>query len=110
MAVPAVNIVVEQGIDYEEIFTVNNPDGTPLDLSGHTGIAKIRKFPGSASSTSFNVSIVPFAGQIVVSMANTVTSDLSPGRHYYDVITISPSGKKVKVVDGMVLVKATESL
>jgi len=110
MAVPAVNIVIEQGTDYQEVFTVNNPDGSPLDLTGHTAVAKIRKFPESVSYTSFGVGIVTSAGQIVVSLANTVTDDLKPGRYYYDVITTTAAGKKVKVVDGMALIKATASL
>jgi hypothetical protein len=110
MAVPAVNIVVEQGTDYEEVFTVNNPDGSPLDLTGHSGVAKIRKFPDSTSSTSFNVGIVSTAGQVIVSLANTVTANLKAGRYYYDVIIISPQSKKTKVVDGMVLVNPSESI
>jgi hypothetical protein len=110
MAVPAVNIVVEQGTDYDEVFTVNNPDGSPLDLTGYTGVAKIRKFPESTTSTSFSVGIVSTAGQVVVSLANTVTDDLKAGRYYYDVIIISSQGKKTKVVDGMVLVNASESI
>ena len=110
MAVPEVNIVIEQGTDYQDVFTVHNPDGSPLDLTGHTGIAKIRKFPGSVSSTSFNVGIVSTAGQVIVCLANTATSDLKYGRYYYDVIVISSVGKKTKVVDGMVLVNPSESI
>jgi hypothetical protein len=110
MAVPAVNIVVEQGMDYEEVFTVNNPDGSPLDLTGHTGSAKIRKFPSSSTFTSFNVGIVSAAGQVVVSLANTVTAGLDPGRYYYDVVITSYSNKKSKVVDGMVLINSTETI
>lgn len=110
MAVASVNIVIEQGTDYSEVFTVNNPDGTPLDLTGYNGTAKIRKFPESTSSTSFGVGIVSTAGQVVVSLANTVTSGLSGGRYYYDVIITSSSGKKSKVVDGMVLVNPSESI
>lgn len=110
MAVPSVNIVIEKGTDYQEVFTVNNPDGSPLDLTGHIGVSKIKKHPESISSTSFNVGIVSAAGQVVVSLANTITSSLSPGRYYYDVIVISSIGKKTKVVDGMVIVNPTESL
>ena len=48
---------------------------------------------------------MPTAGQVVVSLANTITSNLNPGRYYYDVIVISSVGKKTKVVDGMVIRK-----
>lgn len=111
MAVPAVNIVIEQGTDYEEVFTINNSDGTPLDLTGHTGVVKIRKFPESVSYTPLNVGIVSTAGQVVVSLANTLTNALKFGRYYYDIIIISSvTGKKTKVVDGMVIVNPSESI
>ena len=110
MAVAAVNIVIEQGTDYEDVFTVNNPDGSPLDLTGYTGAAKIRKFPESTTATSFNVGIVSTAGQVLVSLANTVTTALKGGRYYYDVMITSNMGKKIKVVDGMVTVNASETV
>lgn len=111
MAVAAVNIVIEQGTDYQEVFTVNNPDGSPLNLTGYTAAAKMRKFPDSSTSTSFNVGIVSTAGQVVVSIANTITTQLKGGRYYYDVIiTEGSTGKKSKVVDGMVIVNPSESI
>lgn len=110
MTVPAVNITIEQGTDYREVFTVNNPDGSPLDLTGYTGIAKIRKFPESNTSTSFSVGIVSSAGQVVVSLANTTSQELKEGRYYYDVVIVSSSNQKTKVVNGMVHVNATQSV
>ena len=45
-----------------------------------------------------------------MSLANTVTQNLKDGRYYYDVIITSDIGKKTKVVDGMVLVNASEAI
>ena len=105
------NIVIEQGTDYEKVFTIYNPDKSVLDLTGYTGVGKIRKFPESTNSTSFNVGIASTAGQVTVSLANTATSELKAGRYYYDVIaTLESTGKKTKLVDGMVLVNASESI
>ena len=111
MAVPAVNITIEQGTDFENVYTVTNPDGTPLDLTGYTAAAKIRKFPSSTSSSSFSVGIVTSAGQVVVSMANTVSGALNSGRYYYDVIiTSGVSSKKTKIIDGMALITPSVSI
>ena len=112
MAVPAVNITLEQGTDFENVYTVTNPNGTPLDLTGYTAAAKIIKFPGSSTtSSSFNVGIITAAGQVLVSMANTVSAVLNPGRYYYDVIiTASVSNKKTKIIEGMALVTPSASL
>lgn len=110
MAVLSVNITIEKGTDYENTFTVTNPDGTPFNLSNQTSTAKIKKFPSSTTSSSFNVGIVTSTGQITVSMANTVTNALVPGRYYYDVITTSSATGKIKrIVEGMALVTASVS-
>jgi hypothetical protein len=110
MAVPAVNITIEQGTDFENVYTVTNPDGTPLDLTGYTSSAKIKKFPSSTTSSSFSVGIVTSAGQVVVSMAHTVTNALSPGRYYYDVIITSGStGKISRIIEGMALITPSVS-
>lgn len=105
MAVPAVNITIDQGADYSEVFTVTNPDGSPLDLLGYSCEATLAKFPGSASTTSFSVGIVTSAGQVVVSISNTITSELDPGRYYYDIFTISNTSKRKKIIEGNVLVQ-----
>jgi len=104
MAVPAVNITIEQGTDFSNVFTVTNPDGSPLDLTGYTSSAKIKKFPSSTVSTPFTVGIVSAAGQVVVSMAHTVSNALTPGRYYYDVITIASGGNISRIIEGMALV------
>jgi hypothetical protein len=44
MAVPAVNITIEQGTDYTQDFIVKNSDQSVLNLTGYTSLAKIRKF------------------------------------------------------------------
>ena len=53
MAVPEVNITIEQGTDYEDVFTVRNPNGTPLDLTGYSASAAVKKFPTSLKSGIF---------------------------------------------------------
>jgi hypothetical protein len=111
MAIPVVNITIEQGTDIENSYSVSNPDGSPLDLTGYTATAKLIKFPGSSTSlTSFNVGIVSSTGQVVTSIANTITSQLDPGRYYYDVIVTSGAdGKKTKIITGMALVRPSAS-
>ena len=108
MSVPAVNITIEQGTDYQEVFTVRNPDGTPLDLTGYTASAAIKKFPTSTTTTLFSVGIVTTAGQVVLSMGNTISNALDSGRYYYDVvITAAGTGKITKIITGMALINSS---
>lgn len=111
MAVPSVNITIEKGTDFESSFTVSNPDGSPLNLTGYSSISKVKKFPSSEESVPFSVGIVTAAGQVVLSMASTTSSTLDAGRHYYDVIiTNNSNGKKRKIIEGMVLVTPSASV
>jgi len=104
-----VNLIIEKGTDFEESFDVTNPDGTVVPLTGFSAVSKIKKYPESSTSTSFSVGITSETGKIAISIANTVTAALSPGRYYYDVIIISPESKKTKIVEGMALVTSSPS-
>lgn len=108
MAVPEVNITIEQGTYYQDVFTVRNPNGTPLDLTGYTASAAIKKFSTSTTSTPFTVGIVTAAGQVVLSMGNTVSNALNYGRYYYDiVITSIETGNITKIIKGSVMVNSS---
>lgn len=110
MAVPAVNITIQKGTDFQNVYTISNPDGSPIDLTGYTGVAKIRKFPESTTSSSFTVGFVTSAGQVILSMASTVTSQLNTGRNYYDILLTSSADKKDRTFEGMALVTTTVSV
>lgn len=111
MAVPAVNLRLEKGTDFEATFDVTNSDGTTFSLSNYTATAKIRKHPTATSYQSFTTGITTATGKINVSMASTITSQLASGRNYYDVIIIqAETGKIKKVSEGMILVVDTVSV
>jgi hypothetical protein len=104
MAVPVINIVFEQGADYSDVFTVNNPNGTPLDLSGYSVFGSFKKYPDSPISTPFTVGIVTAAGQVVLSVANTITSPLKSGRYYGSVFSESIGNQVKKLFDLSIIV------
>lgn len=109
MAVPAVNISIEQGADFTSTFVITNSDGTPFNLSNSSATAKIKKFPESTTSYSFLTSIIVSTGQITLSMSNEITSTITPGRYYYDILITNASGIKTRVIQGMALVTASIS-
>ena len=108
MAVPEVNITIEQGTDYTQDFIIKNSDQSILNLTGYTSLAKIKKFPDATVSASFGVGITSSLGKITISMANTVTSSLDAGRHYYDIVIVSTATSSItKVFTGMALVNSS---
>jgi len=111
MTVPAVNIVIEKGTDFEATYNVSNSDSSVYSLTNQTATAKIRKHPTATSVKSFTTSITTSTGEIKISMGSTVTADLTAGRNYYDVIiTHSVTGKKTKIFEGTALVHDTVSV
>lgn len=110
MAVPEVNLRIEKGTDFEATFNVSNSDGSVFSLTNYVASSKIRKYPTSPDSQSFSTSITVSTGEIKISMASTVTSELDSGRNYYDVIiTNNDSGKIQKVFQGTAIVSDTVS-
>ena len=55
MAVPVVNIQIEQGADFEATFFVTNSSGSDLNLSNHNLEAKMRKSFESEGSIGLGV-------------------------------------------------------
>ena len=105
MAVPVVNIVIEQGADYSSSFTITNPDGSPYTIFNNSASALLKKHSGSETSYTFTSEIDPDDGQILLSMSNTLTSTIPPGRYFYDiVITNINDGYKSRVIEGMAMV------
>ena len=111
MTVPAVNIIIEKGTDFEATYNVTNNDSSVYSLTNQTATAKIRKHPTATLVKSFQTSITTATGEIKISMGSTVTADLTAGSNYYDVIlTHATTGKKVKIFEGTALVHDTVSV
>jgi len=113
MAVPSVNIEIEQGANFSSTFDVKKQDNSPLDLSGFSFTAKMRKHTGAAGSIGFAATYgsTPTDGQLTLSMTSTQTGIITSGRYEYDVlITNNFSGVKTKIFTGQVLVNPTSSL
>jgi hypothetical protein len=112
MAVAAANFVLSQGTDFEQNFTLFNDDSTYLSLAGYAVTSKLRKYYGSTSGiTTFTSSVVSAAqGILKISLNETQTASLNPGRYVYDILITSPSNITTKVIEGMILVEGTASL
>lgn len=109
MAVPAVNLTIEKGADFITTLKLKT-DGAPIDLTGYTFSAKLKKHFGASTSYSFTVTpLTPFSNGVVrVGMAKTTTSQIPTGRYVWDLL-ISLSGTTTKASKGNVIVEGTVS-
>ncbi len=112
MAVPVVNLVIEEGTDFQRTYSLNKSDGSPLDLSIYEFDVKMRKWSNSAGSISFGTTYNadPAKGQLTISLTNAQTGIITAGRYNYDIIIENANNnKKTKVITGQVKVNSTVS-
>jgi len=107
------NLIIEKGEDFNETFKIYNQDGSPLIFdSNFTGVSKLKKHPGAKKEYPFNIILDQNNNEINISMASTITSSLSSGRYYFDVLLTygysEPTTKKY--IKGTIIVKDTVSL
>lgn len=104
MAIKA-NLVIDQGTDFSAAVNIEDEDGNVFALAGYEARAQMRKNYASSTATDFDATIdSQVDGQINLSMNNSVTSALEPGRYLYDVEIDSATGTVTRVVEGIVTV------
>ena len=103
MAAIPLNLLLEKGTDFDATFNIQNEDNTtPLNLTGYTAEAKMRRSYYSSSATDFVVGFVDrYNGILKISMTNAATSALDPRRYVYDIVLTSPQGIKTRVIEGI---------
>jgi hypothetical protein len=111
MAVYAVNYTLEKGTDFETEINLTEDDGSPLNLVGYIGSAKIRKYPTSPRYKAFTITFINREqGRIKISLSSTQTSGLEGGRNYYDMFLTDSNGKIRKVIEGNIIVNESATL
>ena len=82
-------ITMDKGSDIAVELHLVDEDGSAKDLSGHTAAAKMKKSYNSDSDNTYTFAAIvaePVTqGIITLTMDNTVTNTIKPGRYVYDV-------------------------
>ena len=105
-----VNLTILEGADFRSTFKVNKENKSAFDLSGYAVHGKLKKSVAIGSSsggiTTFTSGISSAAaGEFNISLTDTITQDLKPGRYYYDINVVSSASTVYKMVSGNVLVE-----
>lgn len=105
------DIVIEQGATFTRQITMKQSNGDPMDLTGYTGRAMIRKRYSSATPTAeFTVTIAddPLTGVIILSLSATDTAaipagesvDSSESQYVWDFELEAPNGNVDRILQG----------
>lgn len=103
MAIKA-NLIVDQGADYLTTLNVTDDNGEAIDLTGFTGAAQMRKHYTSVTSYAFTVTIDAIQGTVDLSLSSNTSNTIPAGRYLYDCELTDSSGKRSRLVEGIVTV------
>jgi hypothetical protein len=102
MAIKA-NLIIDQGTDYSTTINVTDDYDEPIDLSTYTGVSQIRKHYTSVTYYSFGV-VCNSNGEVVLSMNAATSNTITAGRYVYDCELTDGTGKKSRLVEGIVTI------
>lgn len=99
---------IDQGSDFSVEFTLQNDDGTPMNLISYSAYAQFRKSASSTQSHSFTVQIpTPSNGKIKLLLSGATSTEIKPGRYFYDVEIVSAAtGARSRVIEGLLTLNA----
>ena len=105
------NLFIDQDDDFTTTVTINDSNGSILDLTSYTALVMIRKTYQSTSATTFTSTFASdrTTGQITISLTDTQTAALESGRYVYDLVITDSSGTKTRVVEGIATVNPSVS-
>ena len=112
-----VNITISAGADFTQEFSVANPDGTLVNITGYKFFANLAKHPTAidaavSTSGSPSYSYVPFTTLVVdgkkgiynITLTSAQTSKLQEGKYVYNVVMQDLNSEKSSVVSGLAFV------
>lgn len=95
---------IDQGSDFTSEMTLENDDGTPMNISGFNIRSQFRKSYNSVIGYDFVTTIINAAqGKFTLSLSGVASSAIKPGRYLYDV-EVYGSQTKTRVVEGVITI------
>ena len=97
---------IDQGSDFTAVIDLENDDGTPMNLTGTQIYSQFRKSYNSLTAYAFTCQILDAEnGKFSLSLSGIVSSNIKPGRYFYDVEVTNPlTNAKSRVVEGIITI------
>jgi hypothetical protein len=107
------NVVIDQGADWFLNVTYDNPDGTPVNITGYTAALQLRSLPTDSVAvlsltTGAGITITGATGLVAIHATATQTRAIDEGVYYYDLEISSTSSPAVvtRLIQGQAEVSA----
>lgn len=104
------NFTLDQGAVLTLNLVYQNPNGTPINLTGQTGRMQLRRKFSSVAELTLTTSnggltITPLTGNILITMTDEQTGALGSGFYLYDLELIN-AGVVERIIQGQITVNA----
>jgi hypothetical protein len=103
---PIYDIIINQGETFTRTLNIEEPEGTPLDITSYTFASQIKKNKTDTSALdafTFTLSD-PTNGVVTMSLTDTETSALPSIIGFYDVEMTRTDTTKVRILEGRVTI------
>ena len=100
-------LIVDQGSTFSTILTLtDDTTNLPINVSGYSINANIKKSYYSANNTAVFTSIINDAanGNVSISLSADTSVNIKPGRYGYDVKTKSTGNVVTRIIEGILTV------
>lgn len=96
---------IDQGSDFTVELNLENDDGTPMLLGNYEVYSQFRKSYSSTIGYTFTTAIEDAEnGKISLTYLGEDSSNIKPGRYLYDIEIVHVTGRKTRVVEGIVTI------
>ena len=104
------NVTIDQGADWYLNVNYNNPDNTPVNITGYTGALQLRSLPEDPTAvltlTTANggITITGLTGLVAIHATALQTRAIDDGVYYYDLEITSPTNIVTRLIQGQAVV------
>ncbi len=106
------DLTIYRGADYVQWFRLEQPNGTPVDLTGCTITSQIRRAVKDSAPLieAFTVDMpAPASGQFYLTLSRAKTAAVQWPRGFYDVLITTPADLAAVYIEGRVTFRNTVS-
>jgi hypothetical protein len=101
------NTVIDQGADWYITFIYEQPNGTPVNVTGYTAALQVRTSPLAKTAVltltnTSGITITGNTGTFACHATNVQTSAITNGKYSYDLEITSPTNIVTRLVQGTV--------
>ncbi len=106
MPAAKLNMTIEQGTTWSKGLELTSPDGSALDITGHSFRGQMRAaFASADPAATFACGIVEAAaGTVSIALDENTTTGIQAGTYVYDIEMVSPDGSVIRLMEGKIQV------